>query len=386
MGRRPVLAVPLPSARCQMALLGTCPAIQPLGGTAKGHLVREIDALGGLMGKAIDATGIQFKLLDQESRAGRLVAACTGGQAAVQANRCARLSKLFPRSTGSSTPATRILPGGLGRLHGLELADQQRRHLPRPWLTTGTFLMAWFISVRSRSRLVVRASHVPGPRRVIKGVWFQMGPPQDRHAAPAGPSLDRLQSLFQVERGDDPPVPFSFETDSIDRPQIDCHLLYTNDRVHDLVRSNINHSPLFNGRILRYRAALLSLARRQGDALPQPRTPPDLPRARGSGRRRDLRQRLFHESAAGNSERTGSSAAGTRGRGDDAARLRRGIRLHPTDGASLHTGGAPGSPALPRGTDQRNVRLRGGCGAGPGCGDQRCALCAKRTGFYARPR
>ena len=75
-----------------------------------------------------------------------------------------------------------------------------------------------------------------------------MGPAQDRNPAAARPPLDRLHR-FEVERGDDPPVPFSFKTDSIDRPQIDCHLLYTNDRVHDLVRPNIDHSPLFNGQI-----------------------------------------------------------------------------------------------------------------------------------------
>src|SRR5439155_866168 len=136
------------------------PCNPAIGGTAKGHLVREIDALGGLMARAIDATGIQFKLLN--------------------------------RSRG-----------------------------PAVW------------SPRAQADKIAY-------RRWVKAALDRESIDFERCVA---------DGRFRVERGDTPPVPFSFLSSSIEREQIACHLLHTGDRVRDLVCANIDRSPLFNGQI-----------------------------------------------------------------------------------------------------------------------------------------
>jgi tRNA uridine 5-carboxymethylaminomethyl modification enzyme len=116
-------------------------------------------------------------------------------------------------------------------------------------VTTGTFLNG-LIHVGPDQRPAGRVGEPPSRdlAESLKSFGFEWG----RLKTGTPPRLDRNSidfSRFGVERGDNPPVPFSFETESIDRPQIDCHILYTTDRTHDLVRSNIDKSPLFNGQI-----------------------------------------------------------------------------------------------------------------------------------------
>ena len=227
--------------------VGHMPCNPAVGGTAKGHLVREIDALGGLMGKAIDATGIQFKLLNR-SRGPAVWSPRAQADKRWYSAWVRDALRAVPQIDWIFTPATSIVAGA-GGVEGLELADGRVATCRSLVITTGTFLNG-LVHIGPEQRPSGRAGEPPSRdlAESLKAFGFRWG----RLKTGTPPRLDRRSidfTRFEVEHGDDPPVPFSFETDGIERPQINCHLLYTNDRVHELVRSNIGHSPLFNGQI-----------------------------------------------------------------------------------------------------------------------------------------
>jgi len=227
-----------------VALMPCNPAI---GGTAKGHLVREIDALGGLMGLAIDATGIQFKLLNRsrgpavwspraqadKRRYGAWVRAALDAEP--------NITWLFRR-------AGEVLTEG-GRVTGLAFEDGDRVTCRSLVVTTGTFLNG-LVHVGDEQRPAGRANEPPTHQLAesLRALGFEMG----RLKTGTPPRLDRRSidfSRFPMELGDDPIVPFSFLSGRIARDQIACHILYTTERVHDAVRASISRSPLYNGRI-----------------------------------------------------------------------------------------------------------------------------------------
>jgi len=229
------------------------PCNPAIGGTAKGHLVREIDALGGLMGRAIDATAIQFKLLNRSRGP------------AVWSPRAQADKKVYGRwvkSALDAEPNIEWLIGKAGRLlveHGrlvgLAMEDGDAYGCRALVITTGTFLNG-LIHIGPEQHAAGRADEPPSCALAesIKSHEFECG----RLKTGTPPRLDRssidferhvAEGRFMREPGDTPPVPFSFLSAPIDRPQIDCHLLHTNDRVRDLVRANIDRSPLFNGQI-----------------------------------------------------------------------------------------------------------------------------------------
>ncbi|MFB3854803.1 MAG: tRNA uridine-5-carboxymethylaminomethyl(34) synthesis enzyme MnmG [Vicinamibacterales bacterium] len=229
------------------------PCNPAVGGTAKGHLVREIDALGGLMGRAIDATGIQFKLLNR----GRGPAVWSPR---AQADK--RRYRHWVRSALEAEPliswvfgeAAEIAVEG-GRVAAVELADGRRLGCEAVVVTTGTFLDG-LIHVGPVKKRAGRAGEPPSVAlsASLRRLGFRMGrlktgtPPRLRRASIDFEAAVRT-GVFVEEHGDVPPVPFSFETGSIRRPQVECHLLHTNARVHDLVRRSIHLSPLYNGQI-----------------------------------------------------------------------------------------------------------------------------------------
>ena len=227
--------------------IGHMPCNPAIGGTAKGHLVREIDALGGLMGVAIDATGIQFKLLNRS----RGPAVWSPRAQADKRRYSEWLKQALARVPGLDwifTPAHRVVASERG-VECLELADGRRVLCRSLVITTGTFLNG-LVHIGREQRPAGRAGEPPSVHLAesLKSFGFKWG----RLKTGTPPRLDRRSidfSRFAVERGDEPPQPFSFTTDRIERAQIDCHLLYTTDRVHDLVRGHIDQSPLFNGQI-----------------------------------------------------------------------------------------------------------------------------------------
>ena len=229
------------------------PCNPAVGGTAKGHLVREIDALGGLMGRAIDATGIQFKLLNR------------GRGPAVWSPRAQADKQVYGRWVRAAIDAEPNIEWILGRagrvltsgrqVVGLAMEEGQTYRCSALVVTTGTFLNG-LIHIGPEQRPAGRAGEPPSRdlAESLKSLGFEWG----RLKTGTPPRLDRASidferqtadGVFAVELGDRPPVPFSFVTSSIDRPQISCHLLHTTDRVHQLVRESIDRSPLFNGQI-----------------------------------------------------------------------------------------------------------------------------------------
>ncbi|MGH9373769.1 MAG: tRNA uridine-5-carboxymethylaminomethyl(34) synthesis enzyme MnmG, partial [Vicinamibacterales bacterium] len=223
------------------------PCNPAIGGTAKGHLVREIDALGGLMGLAIDATGIQFKLLNR-SRGPAVWSPRAQADKCVYSEWVRAALEREPRISWIIGRAGRILTDG-DRVSGLELEDGQVYTCRSLIVTTGTFLNG-LVHIGPEQRPAGRAGE-PASHALaesLKSFGFTWG----RLKTGTPPRLSRRSidfSRFVEERGDDPAGPFSFLTDRITRPQVACHLLYTTDRVHDLVRDNITQSPLFNGQI-----------------------------------------------------------------------------------------------------------------------------------------
>ena len=229
------------------------PCNPAIGGTAKGHIVREIDALGGLMGLAIDATGIQFKLLNR-SRGPAVWSPRAQADKAVYSAWVRRALEAEPNIEWVIGRAGRLLVRG-GRVVGLALEDGDSLDASAVVITTGTFLNG-LVHIGPEQLPAGRAGEPPSRdlAESLKSVGFSWG----RLKTGTPPRLDRAtidfdaavsRGDFSVEAGDDPAVPFSFMTDGIARSQIECHLLHTNDVVHDLVRRHIGSSPLFNGQI-----------------------------------------------------------------------------------------------------------------------------------------
>ena len=138
---------------------------------------------------------------------------------------------------------------------------------------------------------------------------------------------------LEPQPGDADPVPFSFLTDRIAQPQLDCHITYTNPAVHDMIRANLHRAPDVFGPDPEHRPALLPVDRGQGRPLRRPRGTPDLPRARGAEHARILLQRHLDEPAARRAGGDHPADPGPRARRDHAVRLRRRIRLRPADAA-----------------------------------------------------
>src|SRR5581483_5283891 len=204
------------------------PCNPAVGGTAKGHLVREIDALGGLMGTAIDETGIQFKLLNRSRGPAIWSPRAQADKKIYSAWMKARLER-EPAIEWIFAKAGRILVDDSQRVVGLELEEGDTLQCRTVVVTTGTFLNG-LIHIGPEKHVAGRAgeqaSHVLAES--LKSLGFKWG--RLKTGTPPRLHKDSIDfSKFRVERGDDPPVPFSFMTDRLDREQINCFLLNTNE-------------------------------------------------------------------------------------------------------------------------------------------------------------
>ncbi len=230
-----------------METIAHMPCNPAIGGTAKGHLVREIDALGGLMGVAIDATAIQFKLLNR-SRGPAVWSPRAQADKRVYSAWVRAALEREPNVSWIIGKAGRILVDR-GRITGIAMEDGDTYGCDALVVTTGTFLNG-LVHVGRDQRPAGRAGEPPSRdlAESLKSFGFSWG----RLKTGTPPRLHRRSidfSRFAEERGDDPPVPFSFLSGAIHRPQISCHLVHTTERVHALVREHIAESPLFNGQI-----------------------------------------------------------------------------------------------------------------------------------------
>jgi len=218
-----------------------------IGGIGKGHLVKEIDALGGEMALAIDETGIQFRQLN--TRKGPAVRA-SRAQADKQAYR-ARMKRRVESAANLcvyQAGAQRLLVED-GRVLGIETEMGEILEAASVILTTGTFLNG-LIHVGDRNQSAGRAGDFAsfGISQSLAELGHRMG----RLKTGTCPRLDTRSidyERLELQPGDDPPLPFSYATARITQSQIPCHITYTNPRTHDVIRGGLDRSPMYNGTI-----------------------------------------------------------------------------------------------------------------------------------------
>src|SRR3984957_12551097 len=216
-----------------------------IGGIGKGHLVREIDALGGEMALAIDETGIQFRVLN--TRKGPAVRARRA-----QADKAAYRSRM--KRVLESTPNLQVRQASVERLiledgavRGVESQIGEVFEGRSVVLTTGTFLKG-LVHVGEKHFSAGRVGDFAamGLSDHLRELGFRVG----RLKTGTCPRLDSRTidySRLEVQPGDEPPPPFSFRTKRIEQSQLPCHLTFTNSRTHDVIRANIDRSPMYSG-------------------------------------------------------------------------------------------------------------------------------------------
>jgi tRNA uridine 5-carboxymethylaminomethyl modification enzyme len=228
-------------------LIGQMSCNPAIGGIAKGNLVREIDALGGIMGRIIDRTGIQFRLLNRSR--GPAVRSPRA-----QADRA--LYRREMRLTLESTPNLHLRQGSVidlivknGQILGVEMQDTRRLRADAVVLATGTFLNG-LIHTGKRTYTAGRAGE---PASIeLAGSLKMLGFPIGRLKTGTPPRLDGRTinwEHFEPQPGDKYPVPFSFSTKTIEQSQLTCFIGYTNEGLHRAIRDNISESPLYSGQI-----------------------------------------------------------------------------------------------------------------------------------------
>lgn len=218
-----------------------------IGGLGKGHLVKEVDALGGLMGRAIDATGIQFRTLNSSKgpavRASRAQADRDAyrryvlGLLEAQAN----LQIIESEVVGIEAPA--------GQIQSVILKDGSIIPTSALVVTTGTFLRG-LMHTGTQQTCGGRVGDVAAS--ALSDSLVKLGFKLGRLKTGTPPRLQRSSidfSSLEEQKGEDPAKPFSMMTDKITQPQISCWITATNAAVHDLIRENKDRSPMFNGQI-----------------------------------------------------------------------------------------------------------------------------------------
>jgi tRNA uridine 5-carboxymethylaminomethyl modification enzyme len=222
-----------------------------IGGIAKGHLVREIDALGGIMGELTDAVGIQFRLLNTSR--GPAVwsprAQCDKKQYRL------KMKEILEREPNlrilqAEVAALSIAKDGHGRrVTGVVLRDGRILESEAVVVTTGTFLNG-LAHIGEQKYTCGRSGEAAS---LLLGEQLRsLGLPWKRLKTGTPPRLDARTidwSRFEPQKGDADPVPFSFMTNKIDREQIDCHITYTTPEAHAVIRESISRSPLYSGQI-----------------------------------------------------------------------------------------------------------------------------------------
>ena len=225
-----------------IALMSCNPSI---GGLAKGHLVKEIDALGGEMAKNIDATGIQFRILN--TRKGPAVRA-SRAQADKQLYRL-RMKSVMEKQENLSLmqgEVTSLYMDG-HELRGVDTRSDMRFLGKTVILTTGTF-MRGLIHIGLNNYPGGRAGDLPsvGLSDQLRDLGFEVG--RLKTGTPARLNSKTIDfTRLEPQYGDTPPPPFSFSTERITMPQVPCHIAYTNPRSHDIIRSGLDRSPLYAG-------------------------------------------------------------------------------------------------------------------------------------------
>ena len=305
------------------ATIGEMSCNPAIGGLGKGHLVREIDALDGLMGRVADAAGIQFRLLNRSKGP------------AVQGPRAQADRKLYRQAMQAAIRAIanlEVIEGGVedlivenGRVCGVVTADGRNLAAGAVVLTTGTFLNGLIHIGEHRSRPAALAKPRHQAFRTLYGFGLRLG--RLKTGTPARPRMATIDwASLEKQPGDDPPVPFSFLTERITTPQIACGITRTTEATHEIIRDNLTARPCIPGRSPRPARAIARRSRTRSCALPA-RHAPDIPGAGGPRRRHRLSQRHLHLAAGRCAGGFHAHHSGPGAGGDQAARLCHRIRL-----------------------------------------------------------
>lgn len=222
-----------------------------IGGVAKGQIVREIDALGGLMGQAIDATGIQFRMLNRRKgpamHSPRAQADKRGYQLFIK-----NAIEYFPGLSLVQELVEDLIVEQVDdrpQIRGIQVRGGAKYLSDAVVLTTGTFLQAIMHTGEAKT---------PGGRggegtsAGISGALNRLGLQLERFKTGTPPRLNARTIDFaatELQPGDDDPVPFSYLTESLPGPQVPCYITYTCEAVHDLIRANLHRAPMYSGQI-----------------------------------------------------------------------------------------------------------------------------------------
>ena len=231
----------------QFGTIGAMSCNPAIGGLGKGHLVREVDALDGLMGRAADAGGIQFRMLNR-----RKGPAVRGPRAQADRKLYAAAMQAAIRETANlmviEGEADELLRSG-DRVTGVRLANGSEIRAGAVVITTGTFLRG-LIHLGEKSWPAGRVGEAPalGLSKSFEAAGFTLG--RLKTGTPArldGTTID--WGAVEMQPGDDPPEPFSTMTDRITTPQIECGITRTTPATHEVIRANVHRSPMYSGQI-----------------------------------------------------------------------------------------------------------------------------------------
>ncbi len=228
-------------------LIGQMSCNPAVGGIAKGHIVREIDALGGIIGKVIDRTGIQFRLLNR-SRGPAVQSPRAQADRALYRTEMRRVLESTPNLHLRQGVVNRLIAED-GKVVGVELQDDRCFGAKTVVIATGTFLNGK-IHTGQKNYSAGRAGE-PASIELAENLKV-LGFPVGRLKTGTPPRLDGRTidwDAFERQPPDEKPVAFSFSTDEIDQAQIDCYIGYTTNALHDEIRANLNQSPLYSGKI-----------------------------------------------------------------------------------------------------------------------------------------
>ena len=231
-----------------LSAIGRMSCNPAIGGLAKGQLVREVDALGGVMGSLADRAGVQFKILNRSRGP-----AVWGPRAQCDKDLYSRLAAERLRETSGLTliegMAEDFLHDGTG-IRGVLLGDGRKIRADAVVVTTGTFLRGL---MHTGDRQTEGGRVGEAPARGLSAGLERLGLRLGRFKTGTPPRVHRDSVDYAAcvpQPGDEPPVPFSFRTGTLRLDQMLCWLTATNDKVHELIRQNLNRSPMYSGAII----------------------------------------------------------------------------------------------------------------------------------------
>lgn len=218
-----------------------------IGGIAKGHMVREVDALGGLMGRVIDQTGIQFKMLNTSKGPSVWAPRAQAEKKQYQLMVKHQLEKLKHLSIRQDTVEDLIVEGN--QVTGVITGRGFTFYTNHVILTTGTFLSSVIhIGTYQKESGRIGEPTTKGLSHTLARFELRLGRLKTGTPARVHKNSINLDGL-EIQDGDENPRPFSFSTKKIDRRQIPCYITYTNDTTHELIKQNLEYSPMYSGQI-----------------------------------------------------------------------------------------------------------------------------------------